>query len=117
MQKKILTFLFTLLVFPVLIHAQTREAKEMEILADTLFKTMSIEDIKAVQKEYMDRTERLRAEEEAMRVKGMEVSESFLAREGSAISDQDRILIKIAEYYIEEATDEYFEVLKENLAS
>jgi TolA-binding protein len=94
--------------------AQDREAREMEILADTLFQTMSIDEIKAVQKEYNERVGRLHDEEQSMRVKGMEVSESFLAREGSAISDQDRILIKIAEYYIEEAGDDFFKRLAEH---
>jgi tetratricopeptide (TPR) repeat protein len=43
-----------------------------------------------------------------MRDMGLEVTQSLLQREDAKIKDQDKILIRMAEYYIEEADKAYF---------
>jgi tetratricopeptide (TPR) repeat protein len=59
--------------------------------------------------EYQRRVDMIAEEEEKMRDMGLEVTETLLEREGSQIKDQDKILIRMAEYYIEEAEEKYFE--------
>ena len=39
------------------VFAQEKELREMQILSDTLFKTMSIDELKKIQQEYGDRVE------------------------------------------------------------
>jgi tetratricopeptide (TPR) repeat protein len=97
-----------ILLIPVLLFSQDRELREMQILGDTLFKSLSIEELKKIQEEYQRRVKLIAEEEEKMRNMGLEVTESLLEREGSQIKDQDKILIRMAEYYIEEADQEYF---------
>ncbi len=80
----------------------------MQVLSDTLFQSMSIDELKLIQQEYGERADRISREEQQMRSSGLEVTQSLLDREESRIKDQDRILIRMAEYYIEEADKEYF---------
>ena len=100
-------FLFTFVAFPVLIYAQDREARELKALGDTLFHTMNIEELKNIQTEYQKRIELLNSEEGKTRNRGLEVTEEFLKREGGNIKDQDKILIRLAEYYYDEADEKY----------
>ena len=44
----ILTFTFTFVVFQQLTFAQDKELVEMQALGDTLFKTMSIDELKLI---------------------------------------------------------------------
>ena len=91
------------------VSAQDKELREMQILSDTLFKTMSIDELKKIQQEYGERVERLSKEEEEMRDSGLEITQSILARKEAKIKAQDKILIRMAEYYIEEADNVYFD--------
>jgi cellulose synthase operon protein C len=90
------------------VMAQDKELREMQILGDTLFQKMSIDELKNIQLEYGDRVDRLTREEEEMRDTGLEVTQSILDRKEAPIKDQDKILIRMAEYYIEEADKSYF---------
>jgi len=90
------------------LYAQdTRELRKMESLSDTLFKTMSIDELIKIQKLFKNRVDNLRKEEDKIRGKGLEVSESFVKEGSVKIKDQDKILIRVAEYYIEEGDDNY----------
>jgi tetratricopeptide (TPR) repeat protein len=100
-------FLFTFVVLPGLIYAQDREARQLKVLGDTLFQSMSIEELKNIQSEYQKRIDRIYDEEGKTRDRGLEVTEEFLEREGGNIKDQDKILIRLAEYYYDEADDQY----------
>ena len=103
---KILLSIILINVFS--LHAQeTRELRQMETLSDTLFKTMSIDELIKIQKTFKGRVDNLRKEEEEIRGKGLEVSESFVKEGNVKIKDQDKILIRVAEYYIEEGDDNY----------
>jgi tetratricopeptide (TPR) repeat protein len=104
---------FTLVLFYGLIFSQRREPGEIEILADTLFKSMSIDELKLLQQDFQERVKRLQSEHQEVRGKGQKISESFIEREKSNIKDQDKILIKIAEYYIENSDDEYLKRAQE----
>ena len=87
--------------------SQDKELREMQALGDTLFRNMSIEELKKIQEEYQKRINKIVSEEEKMRDMGLEVTETLLEREGENIKDQDKILIRMAEYYIEEADDDF----------
>jgi len=102
-----LIFSFTFVILPGLTYAQDREARQLEVLGDTLFQSMSIEELKNVQSEYKKRIDRIYNEEGKTRNRGLEVTEEFLEREGGNIKDQDKILIRLAEYYYDEADDQY----------
>jgi tetratricopeptide (TPR) repeat protein len=106
-------FLFTFVSFPGLTYAQDREAKQLKVLGDTLFQSMSIEELKNIQSEYQKRIDRITDEEGKTRDRGLEVTEEFLEREGGNIKDQDKILIRLAEYYYDEAEEQYFSVNEE----
>ena len=88
--------------------AQDRELQKMQDLADTLFQNMSIDELKMIQQEYQRRIDQITKEEQKMRDMGLEVTQSLLQREDAKIKDQDKILIRMAEYYIEEADKAYF---------
>jgi tetratricopeptide (TPR) repeat protein len=100
-------FSFTFFSFQGLTYAQDRESRELKVLGDTLFQSMSIEELKNIQSEYQKRINRINDEEGKTRDRGLEVTEEFLEREGGNIKDQDKILIRLAEYYYDEAEDEY----------
>jgi tetratricopeptide (TPR) repeat protein len=102
-----LIFSFTFVLLPGLTYAQDREARELEVLGDTLFQSMSIEELKNIQSEYQKRIERISDEENKSRNRGKEVTEEFLKQEGGNIKDKDKILIRLAEYYYDEADDQY----------
>ncbi|MEE9117974.1 MAG: tetratricopeptide repeat protein, partial [Calditrichia bacterium] len=101
-------FLFTFVVFPGLMYAQDREERQLKVLGDTLFQSMSIEELKNIQSEYKKRIDRITGEEGKTRDRGLEVTEKFLKREGGNIKDQDKILIRLAEYYYDQAEEQYF---------
>jgi len=107
MQKKILILFWILSCVSLSMIAQEIELKKMESLSDTLFESMSIEELIKIQKALNNRVDGLRQEEEEIRGKGLEVSESFIKEGNVKIKDQDKILIRIAEYYIEEADEKY----------
>ena len=88
--------------------AQQTQLQDMQVLADTLFRNMSIDELKKIQQEYQDRVQTITGEEEKMREMGLEVTETLLRQEGERIKDQDKILVRMAEYYIEKAENEYF---------
>ena len=107
-QSAISCIIILYISIPLCSYAQDKELREMQVLADTLFRKMSIDELKKIQEEYGDRVERITREEEEMRDMGLEITESLLEREEARIKDQDKILIRMAEYYIEEADKKYF---------
>lgn len=113
---KILIWILLLNMFS-LFAQDDRELREMETLSDTLFNTMSIDELIKIQKIFKGRVDNLRNEEQEIRGKGLEVSESFVKEGSVKIKDQDKILIRVAEYYIEEGEDQYEKSFDEFLAS
>ncbi len=106
--RNFLIFSFTFLLLPGLTYAQERAQRELKALGDTLFKSMNIEELKQVQTEYQKQIDKISAGREKTRDRGLEVTEEFLKREGGNIKDQDKILIRLAEYYYDQAEESYF---------
>lgn len=107
MQKKIIIIFSLLYIITAFASAQDRELRKMEALSDTLFQSMSIDELIKIQKSLKGKVDQLREEEEAVRDKGLEVSRSFVEDESIKIKDQDKVLIRVAEYYIEESEQKY----------
>ena len=74
---------------------------------DTLFNKISIEDLLKIKKHYKSKVQDLRKQEESYRLKGMDWSTNFLKEKGVNIADRDKIYIRLAEYYIEDAEKKY----------
>ncbi len=75
--------------------------------SDTLFNKISIEDLLKIKQHYKVKVKDLRKEEESYRLKGMDWSANFLKEKGVNIADRDKIYIRLAEYYIEDAEKKY----------
>ncbi len=73
---------------------------------DSLFDKVTIDELIKIKKYYDRKVNRLRSEEESSLTEGKKLGESFLSDEGVKIKDRDKIYIRIAEYYIEEADQE-----------
>ncbi len=106
--RSILIFSFTFLLLPGLTNAQEKAERDLKVLGDSLFRSMNIEELKQIQTEYQIRIDNLSEGQEKTRDRGLEVTEEFLKREGGNIKDQDKILIRLAEYYFDQAEEEYF---------
>ncbi len=73
---------------------------------DSLFDKVSIDELIKIKQYYDRKVNRLRSEEASSLTEGKKLGESFLSDEGVKIKDRDKIYIRIAEYYIEEAEQE-----------
>ncbi|RMH61757.1 MAG: hypothetical protein D6677_11150 [Calditrichaeota bacterium] len=73
------------------------------VKSDSLFKKVSIDELIKIRKYFNRKVDRLRSEEAQSLTEGKKLGESFLTDEGIKIKDRDKIYIRIAEYYIEEA--------------
>ncbi|MEJ2542465.1 MAG: tetratricopeptide repeat protein [Calditrichaceae bacterium] len=83
------------------------QVRNDKAIADSLFKNLSIDDLIQIKKYYDSKVQEARDEEESYRVKGLSISEDFLSEQGMKIKDRDRVYIRLAEYYIEEAERNY----------
>jgi len=91
-------------VMPVPVHAQNTGEKAG---VDTLFKKLSTQDLIKIKKYYESKVNKLRSEEESYRSQSMDWSESFLKEQGEKIKDRDRVYVRLAEFYIEDADEQY----------
>ncbi len=90
----IINFLFS--IFQTLLFAQTSAN-------DTLLNNISVDELLRIKEYYNKKIEELRKEEEDSRVRGKNMGESFLGDRGKSLGDKDKVYIRIAEYYIEDA--------------
>ncbi|GAB4174010.1 MAG: hypothetical protein Kow00108_08890 [Calditrichia bacterium] len=73
---------------------------------DTL-KQISVDELLQLRRQLLNRQQNLRELQQKLRGKGVEVSEDFLNKTRTENEKQDKILIRVAEYYIEQAENEY----------
>ena len=83
------------------------QVRNDKAIGDSLFKNFSIDELIQIKKYYDSKVNQARDEEEKYRVKGLSISEDFLSEQGMKIKDRDRVYIRLAEYYIEEAERQY----------
>lgn len=93
---------------------------------DSLFDKVSIDELIQIKKYYDRKVENLRQDEESSLMEGKKLGESFLSDNATKIDNRDKIYIRVAEYYIEEADlgyerlnddfDKQFDVYEEQLA-
>ncbi|MCB0290699.1 MAG: tetratricopeptide repeat protein, partial [Calditrichaeota bacterium] len=72
------------------------------MLSDSSLSVFSVEDLVKVRKVLAREREQLLKEQEKIRERGVEVTEEFLGKTKDENANQDKILIRVAEYYIEE---------------
>ena len=110
--NEILIYIFV--IMPLFVSAQNLN----NLQQDSLFEKISIEDLEKIKEFYKNKAEKLRKDEQASLVEGKELGESFLSDQAFRIEDRDKIYIRIAEYYIEQAErdfDDLFDVYEEKL--
>ncbi len=91
------------LLTPLSVFAQRME---LQVL-DTVLQKYNIEDLLKI-KDYLENfREKLIQEQTAEQQKGIEISKEFLEKSRTDVANQDRILVRIAEYYIEQEADQY----------
>ena len=72
------------------------------VLSDSAIKKFSVEELVKIRKLLAKQREKLYEVQEKAREKGVEISEDFLENTKAENTNQDKILIRVAEYYIEE---------------
>lgn len=101
-----IAFCFILLIMTGIsqpLNAQTTD----ESAPDTLLENLNIEELLKI-KDYLETyRQKLIQEQNLEQQRGIEVGREFLEKSRTDIANQDQILIRIAEYYIEEADKEY----------
>lgn len=109
MKPQIFTYLYLSMVLFILCgffqlgNAQTSEVSS----EDSLLNAMNIEQLLEI-KDYLEKyRESLIREQELEQQRGLELSKDFLERPSIDIENQDRILIRVAEYYIDEEAADY----------
>jgi tetratricopeptide (TPR) repeat protein len=100
MTFKIRVFLAFILFAGLLLHKELR-AQEF-LWSDSALNVFSVEDLVKLRKELAKEREDLLNRQDNIRDRGLEVTEEFLGKTKEENSNQDKILIRVAEYYIEE---------------
>jgi tetratricopeptide (TPR) repeat protein len=72
------------------------------VLSDSAIKKFSVEELVKIRKLLAKQRENLYELQEKTREKGVDISEDFLENTSAENTNQDKILIRVAEYYIEE---------------
>lgn len=116
--KTIKSVLVAALIFMTSVNAQSPAQ-------DSLFDKVSIDDLIEIKKYYDRRVENLRQDEKSSLMEGKKLGEGFLSDQATQIENRDKIYIRVAEYYIEEADlnydteneefDKVFDVYEEQL--
>jgi TolA-binding protein len=98
--KRVLQYLFIALIFiPASVFAQQGKADSL--------KKISVDELLQLRRQLLDRQQKLREIQQKLRGKGVQISKDFLTKTRAENENQDRILVRIAEYYIEQAENEY----------
>ncbi len=77
--------------------------------ADSIFEKVSIDELLKIKEYYKKKSEKIREKEQSSLSEGKKLGESFLSDKAVKIKDRDKIYIRIAEYYIEEADKKYLD--------
>lgn len=96
-----------LMTWPVTLPAQ--ENVQQYSVSDTLFEKMSIDELIQIREYFNNKVDKLREEEQKSLSEGKRLGEGFLGEKGATIKDRDKIYVRIAEYYIEDAERSYEE--------
>ncbi|GAB4329812.1 MAG: hypothetical protein Kow0037_05080 [Calditrichia bacterium] len=105
----ILTLIFALAIICNVGYAQQGRIQ----VPDSVLKKFSVEDLVRLKKMLEEEKDRLIKRQEEDRQRGVQLSQEFLNQTREENENQDLILIRVAEYYIEEALDEYDTAVEE----
>ena len=104
LMKIFLYSLVTLFIIPTAGYSQRNESLQ---LPDSVLKKFNIEDLVKIKKLLERERERLMNEQQQEQQRGIELSKDFLSQTRAENENQDMILIRVAEYYIDEASRNY----------
>ncbi len=108
----LIAFCFSFLLIPgnsQKIYSQTTG----DNLSDSLLQNLNIEELLKI-KDYLETyRQKLMQEQSLEQQRGIEVGRDFLEKSRTDIANQDQILVRIAEYYIEQAADEFDDRVEE----
>ena len=77
------------------------------VLTDSLLQVFSVEELVTIRKILAKQRDRLLQQQESTQSEGLEISQEFIQVSPEENSNQDKILIRIAEYYYEEAERQF----------
>ena len=83
------------------------------VLSDSLLKVFSVEELVVIRKILAKQRERLLKQQAKTQSEGLEISQEFIQVSPEENSNQDKILIRIAEYYYEEAQRDFDRAMEE----
>ncbi|RMG67815.1 MAG: hypothetical protein D6715_03960, partial [Calditrichaeota bacterium] len=95
--------LIVLMAFGFLLLAGGKGMAQQPVPPDSLFKGFSVDELVKLRRLLAKQREALLREQERSREKGLEISKDFISKTKEESANQDKILIRIAEYYVEEA--------------
>ncbi len=102
MHKHLLALSVVFMTFTFAVPAFTQD-QTGSAQGDSAYKQMSIDNLMEIRKYFNSKVKEIRSDEEKTRIRSMEWSESFLSEKGDKIAEKDKVYIRLAEYYIEEA--------------
>ncbi len=97
---------FVLLIVLIVPGSKFMYAQEA-LLSDSSLAAFSVQDLVELRKVLANERQRLLKTQEKITERGVEVTQEFLGKTREENANQDKILIRVAEYYIEEANDEF----------
>ncbi|GAB4368577.1 MAG: hypothetical protein Kow0042_09820 [Calditrichia bacterium] len=105
----LLTFIFCMGLFSNIRYAQSQTIE----IPDSLLEKFTIEELIRLKKMLEEERARLIQKQEEDRQRGVELSKTFLNQTREENENQDMILIRVAEYYIEEAQEDHDQAVLE----
>ena len=94
-----------------LLSAAVTLPAQQAVPPDTLFKGFSVDELVKLRRLLAKQRQALLRMQERSREKGLEISKDFIGKTKEESANQDKILIRIAEYYVEEAQRELDEAV------
>ncbi len=112
--KKIFQNIFLVLVTGLFLFPSSSWTQNQEItISDTLLEKFSIEELVKLKKMLEQERQRILQKREQDLERGIQISKDFLNQTREENEKQDYILIRVAEYYIDEADNQYEAAVEE----
>ncbi|MCK5078117.1 MAG: tetratricopeptide repeat protein [Calditrichia bacterium] len=80
---------------------------QSQVTSDDTLKKVSVDELLQLRRQLLDRQNKLRNMEQKLRGKGVGLSKEFINATRAENENQDKILIRVAEYYIENAEENF----------
>jgi TolA-binding protein len=105
--KSLIIIVFLLLV-NTLAFAQDNSIRNFITIGDSLFKKFKLSEVKDIRKAYQERQDLYTRRLDKLRKSSLDINQAIIDRKDNIVVGQDAILIRLAEFYYEEANEAYF---------